>query len=77
MFPSDSETELEGGCLRSGRIFWLGKRIRMTTRRGSYSMIGREDYKLVSHFDVHSCDEKEEHCNVLDPPTGEEDATMA
>ena len=33
MFPGNSETDEEGGRLRSGIIFWSGKRIRTVTRR--------------------------------------------
>ena len=51
MFPGDSETELEGGHLRSGRIFQSGKRRRTATKTGSCSMTGIEDYDLSSHFD--------------------------
>ena len=61
MFPSDSGTALEGGHLRSGRKFWLGKRRRTMTRRASCSSTRGEDYELTSHFDGGSCDKKEEY----------------
>ena len=61
MILGDGEVELEGGRLRSGRIFQSGKRIRITTRRGRCSMTGGEDYELVSHFDESSCDKEEEY----------------
>ena len=51
MFPGDNGTELEGGCLRSGRIFWLGKRRRTVTRSKSCSMTRGEDYELMPPFD--------------------------
>ena len=34
MFPKDSGTELEVGCLRSGRIFRLGQRRNALLGRG-------------------------------------------
>ena len=64
MFSGNSETELEGGILRSGRIFRSGKRRRTATRRGSCSVTGGEDYELASHLDEGSCDEEEE-CQLI------------
>ena len=61
MFPSDNRIELEGGNLRSGRRFQLGKKRRTMTRRGSCSMTRGEDYELTSHFDEGSRDVEEEY----------------
>ena len=61
MFSSNSETELEGGRLRSGKIFRSRKRSSTATRRGSCSVTRGEDYELVSHLDGGSCDEEEEY----------------
>ena len=64
MFPGDSGVELKASYLRSGRIFRSGKRRRrIVIGRGSCSMIGGEDYEIVSHVDKSSCDEEEE-CNT-------------
>ena len=61
MFSVNGDNEQEGGHIRSGRIFWLGKRIRTMTRRGSCSETERRDYKLAPHIDGESCDEEEEY----------------
>ena len=61
MFPGDSETRIEGGRLRSGRIFRSRKRRRTTTGRGSWSMTELVDYDLASHFDEGFCDEEDEY----------------
>ena len=65
MFPGDSGTALEGGCLRSGRRFRSGKIRRIVTRRGSWSTTIGEDYELMSQFDGGSCDEEEEYQPIL------------
>ena len=61
MFPIDSETDKEGGLLRSGRIFRLGKGRRTVTKKGSCSATEREDYKFTPHLYGESCDEEEEY----------------
>ena len=59
MFLGDSETPLQGGRLRIGRIFRSGKRRRIMTRRGCYSATRGEEYELTSHFDEGYCDKEE------------------
>ena len=59
MFSFQNENEQEGGHLRSGRIFWLGKRRRTTTRRGSFNTTKGRDYELAPHLNGEYCDEKE------------------
>ena len=61
MFFDNSETELEGGRLRCGKKFLLGKRRRTATRRGRCSATKGEDYKLEFHLDKGYCDEEEEY----------------
>ena len=61
MFLIDSESEQEGGLLRSGRRFRSRKTKMTMTRRGSCSTTRVEDYELMSHFDEGSCDEEEEY----------------
>ena len=61
MFSGNSETELEGGCLRSAKRFQSGKRIRIETKRGSLSAAKGEDYELASHLDRGYCSEEEEY----------------
>ena len=72
MFPGDSGTALEGGCLRSGRRFRSGKRRRIVARRGSCSTNRGEDYEFKSHFDGGSCDEEEECESILEREEEEE-----
>ena len=74
MFPGDSETNLEGGHLRSGRRFWSGKRRRNVTRRGSCSMTRGEVYELTSHFEGGSCDEEDEYQPISKREEEEEEA---
>ena len=50
MFLTDSNIDEEGGLLRSGRIFWWGKRRINTTGREICSATRRGDYKLVPHL---------------------------
>ena len=57
MFSGNSEIELEGGSLRSGKRFRSGKR-RTTTKRGSCNGTRGEDYELASHLDGGSGDEE-------------------
>ena len=52
----DNGMALEGGRLRSGRIFRSGKR--RTITRGSCNTTRQEDYELNSHFDEVSCDKE-------------------
>ena len=66
MFPGDGKAELESGKMRSGRTFRLGKRRRISTRRGSYSTTGGEEYTLVSHFGEGSHDEEEEYQPIFE-----------
>ena len=61
MFLADSETDEEGGHLRSVRRLWLGKRRRIAIGRESCSATGRGDYELVPQIDGESCDEEEEY----------------
>ena len=61
MLPSDSETSLEGGHLRSGRRFQSRKRRRTVTKRGSGSITREEDYELTSDFDGGSYVKEEEY----------------
>ena len=72
MFLDNNEIELEGGCLRSRKIFWSGKRRRTATRRGSCSTTGGEDYPLASHFDEGSCDKEEEYQPIFEKEEEEE-----
>ena len=72
MFLADSGTELEGGRLRSGRIFRSEKRRKIVTRRGSSSMTRGDDYDLESHLDECSCNEKEEYHLISDREEEEE-----
>ena len=63
MFLAYSEDDEDGGLLRSGRRFWLGKRRRIATwrerDRERCSAIGRGDGKLVPQIYEESCDEEE------------------
>ena len=61
MFHGDSRTELEIGCLGSGRIFRSGKRRKTVMGRGSCSATRGVYYDLVSHVDEGSCDKEEEY----------------
>ena len=67
MFLADIEDDEDGGLLRSGRRFWLGKRRRIATwrkrerERERCSEIGRGDGKLVPQIYEESCDEEEEY----------------
>ena len=61
MFPANNGTELEGGCLRSGRRFRSGERRKTVTRRGSCSTTRGEDYELALHLAKGSYDEEEEY----------------
>ena len=61
MFQDDSDSDEEGGILRSGKIFWLNKRRRIVTRRESCSETGRGDCELVPQIDDDSCNEEEEY----------------
>ena len=61
MLHIDSETEKEGGLLRSGRIFWLGKRRMSVTRRRSCRATEGRYYELATHLDEESCNEEEEY----------------
>ena len=54
MFLGDSETELEVGYLRSGRIFRSGKRRKTVTGRGSCIKTRGEYYELKSHVNIGS-----------------------
>ena len=73
MFPVDRRTKLEGGYLRSGRIFRLRKRRKNMTRRGSCSTTRGEDYKSTLHFDEGSCDEEEEYQPISEREEEEEE----
>ena len=55
MFPGDSGTEVEVGCLR-GR-----KRRKTITIRGSYSATIEENYELMLYLDEGSCNEELEY----------------
>ena len=59
MFYVDRKIDQEGGRLRSGRIFQLGKRRRIATRRGSCSATRRRDYELEPPLDGESYEEEE------------------
>ena len=59
MFPGIKEIELESGRLRSGKIFWMGKRRRTATMRGSCSMTRGYDYNLMLHSNEGSFNEEE------------------
>ena len=72
MFFSNSEIELESGCLRSGEIFWLGKRRRNAIREGSCSATRGEYYELSSHLDGGSCDKEEEYQLIYEEAEEEE-----
>ena len=72
MFLGNSEIELEGGFLRSGRIFWSGKRRSIVTRRVSCSTTGGEEYELASQFDKGSYDKEEEYHPIPEKEDKEE-----
>ena len=59
MFSGNSETKLEGGHLRSGKIFRLGKRRRDSRRRGIFSVTEIGDFELAPHRNKESCDKEE------------------
>ena len=61
MFPIDSGIDLEGGNLRSERIFCLRKRRKIVTRGRSCSMARGEDYKITSNLKEGYFDKKEEY----------------
>ena len=61
MFLTDSNTDEEGGLLRSGRISWWGTRRINVIWREIGSATRRGDYKLVPHLYEESCDEEKEY----------------
>ena len=61
MFLTDSNTDEEGGLLKSARIFLWGKRRINATGRDICSATRRGDYKLVPHLYGESCDEEKEY----------------
>ena len=61
MLPYDSDTDEEGGILRSGRILWSGKRRRTATTREICSATRRGEYDLVPLLDEEYCNKEEEY----------------
>ena len=64
MFPGSSEDELGTGFLRSRRIFWLGKRRKVTRGKRAYSFPREGEYGCDSYLDKGSYDEEEAYSPV-------------
>ena len=78
MFPRDSGTELESGCLRSGRRFRSRKRRKTLLGRGSCSTTREEEgYELPSHLDEGSYNREEEYQLISEGDEESEELTKA
>ena len=59
MFLGSTKPKLEARFVRSGRIFWAGKRRKTIGGRHNHSMFKESEYKFGSCLDEGSCDEEE------------------